>query len=211
TLAGAVRRVRRRGVRAEAGAAAAPPDHHRWCRAARAPARGTRGQRLVRLRAHGGAHAIGDRGAAPATQRDGPRRRAVRDLAHHLRADDRGAGRRGRGGRHPSPDRVPPGRGRRPRGHGARAGRALLPRVTPLLRAALWAHPVLGLVTVAVAVRQASLGLRGRAPGVAPAALRARHRRLGPWLLGLVVTNWLLGLASVWIDPRDLEVAASGH
>jgi len=83
--------------------------------------------------------------------------------------------------------------------------------VTSLLRAALWAHPVLGLVTVAVAVRQASLGLRGRAPGVAPAALRAKHRRLGPWLLGLVVTNWLLGLASVWIDPRDVELAASGH
>jgi len=83
--------------------------------------------------------------------------------------------------------------------------------VSPLLRAALWAHPALGLVTVTVAVRQASLGLRGRAPGVAAAALRARHRRLGPWLLGLVVTNWLLGLASVWIDPRDVEVAASGH
>jgi Protein of unknown function (DUF4079) len=83
--------------------------------------------------------------------------------------------------------------------------------VNSLLRAALWVHPVLGLVTVAVAVRQASLGLRGRAAGVAPAALRAKHRRLGPWLLGLVVTNWLLGLASVWIDPRDVELAASGH
>ena len=81
----------------------------------------------------------------------------------------------------------------------------------PLLRAALWVHPVLGLATVAVAVRQASLGLRGRAPGAGPAALRARHRRLGPWLLGLVVANWLLGLGSVRIDPRDLALAASGH
>jgi hypothetical protein len=83
--------------------------------------------------------------------------------------------------------------------------------VTALLRAALWVHPVVGLVTVAVAVRQASLGLRGRAPGLAPAALRAQHRRLGPWLLGLVVVNWLLGLTSVWIDPRDVELATSGH
>ena len=81
----------------------------------------------------------------------------------------------------------------------------------PLLRAALWVHPVLGLATVALAVRQASLGLRGRAPGARPAALRARHRRLGPWLLGLVVANWLLGLASVRIDPRDMALAASGH
>jgi len=81
----------------------------------------------------------------------------------------------------------------------------------PLLRAVLWVHPLLGLATVSVAVRQASLGLRGRAPGSGAPALRARHRRLGPWLLGLVVANWLLGLGSVWLDPRDIEVAASGH
>jgi hypothetical protein len=81
----------------------------------------------------------------------------------------------------------------------------------PLLRAVLWVHPLLGLATVALAVRQASLGLRSRAPGPGAAALRARHRHLGPWLLGLVVTNWLAGLGSVWIDPRDIELAASGH
>ncbi len=81
----------------------------------------------------------------------------------------------------------------------------------PLLRAALWLHPLVGLGTVALAVRAASLALRGRAPGPAAAALRVRHRRLGPWVLGLVVTNWLLGLGSVWLDPRDLELAASGH
>jgi hypothetical protein len=81
----------------------------------------------------------------------------------------------------------------------------------PLLRAALWLHPLLGLGTVALAVRAASLALRGRAPGPGAAALRARHRRLGPWVLGLVVANWLLGLTSVWLDPRDLELAASGH
>jgi hypothetical protein len=77
----------------------------------------------------------------------------------------------------------------------------------PLPWAFLWVHPLLGLATVSVAVRQASLGLRGRTA----ASARARHRRLGPWLLGLVVTNWLLGLGSVWLDPRDLELAASGH
>lgn len=81
----------------------------------------------------------------------------------------------------------------------------------PLLRAALWLHPLLGLGTVALALRTAGLGLRGRASGPAAAALRARHRRLGPWVLGLVMTNWLLGLGSVWLDPRDLELAASGH
>jgi hypothetical protein len=81
----------------------------------------------------------------------------------------------------------------------------------PLLRAALWLHPVLGLVTVTLAVRTAGLGLRGRAPGATAAMLRARHRRLGPWVLGLVITNWALGLGSVWLDPRDLELAASGH
>jgi hypothetical protein len=81
----------------------------------------------------------------------------------------------------------------------------------PLLRAVLWVHPLLALATVGVAMRQASLGLRGRLRGRGGAARLAQHRRLGPWLLGLVVANWLLGLGSVRIDPRDLELAASGH
>jgi hypothetical protein len=82
---------------------------------------------------------------------------------------------------------------------------------SPWLRAALWAHPLLGLATVALAARTASLALRGRRGGAAAAALRARHRRLGPKVLALVVTNWLAGLASVRLDPRGLELAASGH
>jgi Protein of unknown function (DUF4079) len=81
----------------------------------------------------------------------------------------------------------------------------------PLVRAALWVHPVLGLATVALALRTANLALRGRAPGRAAAVLRARHRRLGPWVLGLVITNWLAGLVSVWLDPRGSELAVSGH
>ena len=76
----------------------------------------------------------------------------------------------------------------------------------PVVRAVLWLHPVLGLVTVALALRTASLALRGRAPGRSAAALRARHRRLGPWVLGLVAVNWLAGLGSVWLDPRARAV-----
>jgi len=83
--------------------------------------------------------------------------------------------------------------------------------VSASLRVALWLHPLLGLATVALAVRAASLALRGRMPGPSAAALRARHRRLGPWVLALVVTNWLAGLGSVWLDPRSPELAASGH
>jgi Protein of unknown function (DUF4079) len=81
----------------------------------------------------------------------------------------------------------------------------------PVVRAVLWLHPVLGLVTVALALRTASLALRGRAPGRSAAALRARHRRLGPWVLGLVAVNWLAGLGSVWLDPRAPNLAVSGH
>ena len=79
-----------------------------------------------------------------------------------------------------------------------------------MLRAALWLHPILGLATVALALRAASLALRGRTPGASPALL-ARHRRLGPWIFALVVVNWLAGLGSVWIDPRGPELAVSGH
>ena len=57
-----------------------------------------------------------------------------------------------------------------------------------------------------------------RASGCAaarPAPARPRCARgtavSAPWLLGLVVANWLLGLGSVRLDPRDLELAASGH
>jgi hypothetical protein len=83
----------------------------------------------------------------------------------------------------------------------------------PLLRAVLWVHPLLALATVGVAMRQASLGLRGRVGGPGAAARLAQHRRLGPWLLGLVVVNWLIGLGSVRIDPRHgwRRAATSGR
>ncbi len=81
----------------------------------------------------------------------------------------------------------------------------------PLLRIALWVHPVMGLLAVALAVQTAGYALRGRRPGRAAAAQLARHRRLGPWLLGLVIVTWIGGVVSVWFDPRDVELAASGH
>lgn len=81
----------------------------------------------------------------------------------------------------------------------------------PLRHAALWVHPVLGLAIVTLAVHSASCAVRGRAPGAAAAALRARHRRLGPWVLGLVAGNWVAGLVTVWLDPREPELAASMH
>jgi len=83
--------------------------------------------------------------------------------------------------------------------------------LSPWLRVALWAHPLLGLLTVALATRTASLALRARRGGPGAAALFSRHRRLGPLVLALVVLNWLAGLASVRLDPRDVELAASGH
>ena len=81
----------------------------------------------------------------------------------------------------------------------------------PVRHAALWIHPLLGLAVVTLAVHSASCAVRGRAPGARAAALRARHRRLGPWVLGLVATNWVAGLATVWLDPREPELAASMH
>ena len=81
----------------------------------------------------------------------------------------------------------------------------------PVRHAALWIHPVLGLVVVTLAVHSASCAVRGRSPGLGAAALRARHRRLGPWVLGLVATNWVAGLVTVWLDPRNPDLATSMH
>ena len=68
----------------------------------------------------------------------------------------------------------------------------------PVRHAALFIHPVVGLAVVALAVHSA-------------AALRARHRRLGPWVLGLVAINWVAGLVTVWFDPRNPDLATSMH
>ncbi len=81
----------------------------------------------------------------------------------------------------------------------------------PVRHAALFIHPVVGLAVVALAVHSASCAVRGRAPGLDAAALRARHRRLGPWVLGLVAINWVAGLVTVWFDPRNPDLATSTH
>ena len=76
---------------------------------------------------------------------------------------------------------------------------------------AVWIHPIAGLVTTALALRGASLALRGRRLGPRGGSLMAKHRALMPWVLGLVVANFVGGVASAWLwrDPEDL--AASGH
>lgn len=76
---------------------------------------------------------------------------------------------------------------------------------------ALYAHPIVALTTVGLAVHAAGLGLRGRRPGGPREALRRRHRRVAGWTWILVLVNWGGGLAAVrWLRP-DLEIAASGH
>ena len=74
-----------------------------------------------------------------------------------------------------------------------------------------WAHPAAAAATIVLAVRGASLGLRGR-PGHRRAEHhRARHRALMPWVYGLVLVSWAGGLGSVWSLRDDLTLAASGH
>jgi len=69
-------------------------------------------------------------------------------------------------------------------------------------------HPLAGVAQIALAVWQASLGLRARAGA---GAARARHVALGPWLLATFVLNWAAGLASVRWGRQDIEEAATRH
>ena len=81
----------------------------------------------------------------------------------------------------------------------------LLPSLVP------WVHPITGGLTILLAVHGARLALRSRRPGAAAAACRARHRALMPWVYGLVLLSWGLGLATVHWGRLNLETAASGH
>jgi len=74
-----------------------------------------------------------------------------------------------------------------------------------------WLHPALGLVTVALALRAAGLGLGARAPGRRGVRSRARHRAVTPWLYGLVLLNWVFGLLTVALVRSDLEPTRSTH
>ena len=80
-----------------------------------------------------------------------------------------------------------------------------------MTKVAVWIHPIAALVTTALALHGASLALRGRRLGPRGEPFLHRHRRLMPWVLALVVANFVGGLASAWLwrDPEDL--AASGH
>jgi hypothetical protein len=75
----------------------------------------------------------------------------------------------------------------------------------------LWLHPLLALATVALAARQASLGLRIRRRVRGAAGAAARHRAAGPVVYALVLFNWLAGAASLrWLRP-EYEPGASAH
>jgi hypothetical protein len=76
---------------------------------------------------------------------------------------------------------------------------------------AVWIHPVAGLVVTALALRGASFALQGRRLGPRGAALLARHRRLMPWVYGLVLANFAGGLVSCWLWRDEEDLATSGH
>ena len=80
-----------------------------------------------------------------------------------------------------------------------------------MTRIAVWIHPILGLVTTALALQGASLALRGRRAGARGAALLARHRALMPWVYGLVVANFAAGVLSCWLWRDEEDLATSGH
>ena len=72
-----------------------------------------------------------------------------------------------------------------------------------------WFHPLFGLVTVALLFRAAKRGLAIRRGTVHERYLEHPTLAFLTWLLVLV--NWVLGLATVWLVRDDLEVAASTH
>ena len=75
----------------------------------------------------------------------------------------------------------------------------------------VWIHPVAGLVVTALALRGASLALQGRRLGPRGAVHFARHRRLMPWVYGLVIANFAAGLVSTWLWRDEEDLATSGH
>lgn len=70
-------------------------------------------------------------------------------------------------------------------------------------------HPALGALALALSIALASAGFQGRRrPGRGDLA---RHRRLGPWALALMLATWALGAASVLLWRTDLELGESLH
>lgn len=76
---------------------------------------------------------------------------------------------------------------------------------------ALHIHPVLALLTVAALAYVGQLGFRSRQVRRGGAQLLQQHARLTPYVYALVLANWLLGVASVWLGRDDLDLMQSGH
>lgn len=74
-----------------------------------------------------------------------------------------------------------------------------------------WLHPATGLVTVLLAGRAASWAFAGRRGGRLAARKLGQHAALAAWVWWLVLGNWLLGLATVWVYRPELTPAASTH
>jgi hypothetical protein len=81
----------------------------------------------------------------------------------------------------------------------------------PVVRLALWLHPLLGLLATALAVRTAALAVQGRARSKRGAAALGRHRVLSPWVYKLVVVVWFGGVLSVWLGRPDVDLFSTGH
>jgi hypothetical protein len=74
-----------------------------------------------------------------------------------------------------------------------------------------WLHPATGLMTVVLTARAASLAFSGRRGGLRARPKLAEHAALATWVWWLVLGNWLLGVATVWVYRPDLQPAASTH
>jgi hypothetical protein len=81
----------------------------------------------------------------------------------------------------------------------------------PIVRLALWLHPILGLLATALAVRTATLAVQGRTRSKRGASALARHRVLSPWVYGLIVVDWIGGVLSVWLGRPDVDLFSTGH
>src|SRR6185436_612738 len=76
---------------------------------------------------------------------------------------------------------------------------------------AVYAHPLAGFATIALAAYTASLGVRARSASPRALAARRRHARIGPWLYALLLLDWLGGLGTMWAWRPEYEATTTGH